>query len=103
MAQTLTAGDDSPQTDLLIQVGSPRTLLAVLPHLLGFRPEEVDWEESDSLAAEHAAFVASVLNGARVVVDATAGRRALAAALMIIDNMRASRERMMASGLIAGT
>jgi hypothetical protein len=39
MAQTLTAGDNTPQTDLIVQVGSPGTLLAVIPHLLGFVPE----------------------------------------------------------------
>jgi hypothetical protein len=39
MTQTLTAGDDTPRTDLLVQVGSPSTLLAVVPHLLGFMPE----------------------------------------------------------------
>jgi hypothetical protein len=39
MTQTLIAGDDTPQTDHLVHVGSPRTLLAVIPHLLGFNPE----------------------------------------------------------------
>jgi hypothetical protein len=38
MTQTLTAGDDAPRTDLIVKVGSPRTLLAVIPHLLGFVP-----------------------------------------------------------------
>jgi Domain of unknown function (DUF4192) len=39
MEQTLTAGDDTPQTDLIVRVSSPRTLLAVIPHLLGFMPQ----------------------------------------------------------------
>ncbi len=66
----------------------------------GFGMEEVSWEEHDSLAAEHAAFAASVLDGAPVLVDATVGRRALAAALAVGESMRQARERMMASGLI---
>jgi predicted dehydrogenase len=66
----------------------------------GFGVEDVSWEEHDSLAAEHAAFEASVLDGAPVLVDAMVGRRALAAALAVGDSMRASRERMAASGLI---
>ena len=51
-------------------------------------------------ADEHAAFVASVLDGAPVVVDAATGRRALAAALMVADRIAAARTRMIASGLI---
>jgi Domain of unknown function (DUF4192) len=39
MTKTLIAGDDTPETDLVVQVTSPKTLLAVIPHLLGFRPE----------------------------------------------------------------
>jgi predicted dehydrogenase len=74
---------------------------AAVPGVAGFGMEEVAWEDHDSLAAEHAAFVASVLDGAPVLVDAEAGCRALAAALAVGDAMRVSRERMMASGLIA--
>jgi predicted dehydrogenase len=66
----------------------------------GFGVEDVSWEDHDSLAAEHAAFAASVLDGAPVLVDAAVGRRALAAALAVGDSMRMSRERMVASGLI---
>ena len=66
----------------------------------GFGVEEVAWEDHDSLAAEQAAFAASVLDGAPVLVDAAVGRRALAAALAVGDSMRLSRERMTASGLI---
>ena len=62
--------------------------------------EEASWEEHDSLAAEHAAFVASVLDGAPVLVDAAAGRRALAAALAVSEAMAEARARMRASGLL---
>jgi predicted dehydrogenase len=71
-----------------------------VPGVAGFGIEDVAWEDHDSLAAEHAAFVASVLDGAPVLVDAAVGRRALAAALAVGEGMRASRERMAASGLI---
>jgi predicted dehydrogenase len=64
------------------------------------RMEEIRWESEDALAAEHAAFAASVLDGAPVVVDAAAGRRALAAALAVEAGMAASRRRAEASGLI---
>lgn len=73
---------------------------APLPEVSGFGVEEVSWQDHDSLAAEHAAFVASVLDGEPVLVDAAAGRRALAAALLVTDSMAASRARMVASGLI---
>jgi len=68
--------------------------------LAGFGIEEVAWEDHDSLAAEHAAFVASILDGAPVLVNAAVGRRALAAALAVADGMAASRAQMTASGLI---
>ena len=70
------------------------------PGLPGFGIEDVAWEDHDSLAAEQAAFVASVLDGAPVLVDAAVGRRALEAALAVGEGMRASQARMMASGLI---
>ena len=66
----------------------------------GFGIEYVSWDDHDALAAEHAAFVASVVSGAPVLVDAAAGTRALAAALAVSDSMRASRDHMAASGLI---
>lgn len=71
-----------------------------VPGVAGFGIADVSWEDHDSLAAEHAAFAASVLDGAPVLVDAAVGRRALAAALAVGEGMRASRERMAASGLI---
>ncbi len=66
----------------------------------GFSSQEIGWDEHDSLAAEHLGFVAAVLDGAPVLVDAAAGRRALAAALAVADSMAAARHRMVASGLI---
>jgi len=72
-----------------------------VPGVEGFGMEEMSWEEHDSLAAEQAAFVASVLDGAPVLVDAAAGRRALAAALAVGAAMREARERMRASGLLS--
>jgi predicted dehydrogenase len=74
-----------------------------VPGVAGFGIEDVSWEEHDSLAAEHAAFAASVLDGAPVLVDAAVGRRALAAALAVGESMRESRERMMVSGLITAS
>jgi predicted dehydrogenase len=71
-----------------------------VPGVAGFGIEDVSWEDHDSLAAEHAAFAASVLDGAPVLVDAAVGRRALAAALAVAESMRTSRERMVGSGLI---
>jgi predicted dehydrogenase len=71
-----------------------------MPGVAGFGIEETSWEDHDSLAAEHAAFIASVLDGAPVVVDAAAGRRALDAALQVMASMANSRARMAASGLL---
>jgi predicted dehydrogenase len=71
-----------------------------VPGVAGFGMTEAHWQDHDSLAAEHAAFIASVLDGAPVLVDAATGRRALAAALMVTDSIAAARARMVASGLI---
>ncbi|MEA2738894.1 MAG: hypothetical protein QOH05_2201 [Acetobacteraceae bacterium] len=71
-----------------------------VPGVAGFGIEDVSWEDHDARAAEHAAFAASILDGAPVLVDAAVGRRALAAALAVGESMRTSRERMVASGLI---
>jgi predicted dehydrogenase len=73
---------------------------APLPGVTGFGIQETAWQDHDSLAAEHVAFVASVLDGAPVLVDAAAGRRALAAALQVTDSIACARARMVASGLI---
>ena len=82
----------------LMMIGRERGL--PLPGTGGGRLEEITWKEHDSLEAEHAAFVASILDGAAVMVDAEAGRRALAAALAVTESMRANRARAEASGLI---
>lgn len=71
-----------------------------LPGTDGFRREAASWKEHDSLEAEHAAFAASCLDGAPVLVDVTAGRRALEAAIAVADGIAESRRRMEASGLI---
>jgi hypothetical protein len=39
MTHTLTAGDDTPQTNPPVQVSSARALLSLVPQLLGFKPE----------------------------------------------------------------
>jgi predicted dehydrogenase len=119
---TITASRISPRTERRMRIFAQasymaadfaaRTLTVIghggacgqpVPGLVGFAMEEVSWEDHDSLAAEHAAFAASVLDGAPVLVDAAVGRRALAAALAVAESMRVSRERMGASGLIRGS
>jgi len=74
--------------------GSP---VAGLP---GFGVETASWVEHDALEAEQAAFIAAVLDGAPVAVDAAAGRRALAAALLVEAAVKQTEERMRASGLL---
>lgn len=71
-----------------------------LPGFEEFGVEQAGWEDHDALAAEHLAFVASVIDGAPVVVDAEAGRRALAAALAVTDAIAKSRALAEASGLV---
>ncbi len=71
-----------------------------LPETGGFRLDEVAWEDHDVLEAEHAAFAAACLDGAPVIVDAAAGRRALAAAIAVSESMARSRRRAEESGLI---
>ncbi len=82
----------------LVMIGRERGL--PLPGTGGFRREEVGWADADSMAAEHEAFVASCLDGAPVIVDAAAGRRALAAAIAVTDSIAESRRLAVASGLI---
>jgi predicted dehydrogenase len=62
--------------------------------------DQASWQEHDVLEAEHAAFIASCLDGAPVLVDAAAGRRALAAALAVAEGMDRSRSQAERSGLI---
>jgi predicted dehydrogenase len=71
-----------------------------LPGFEEFGVEQASWEDHDALAAEHAAFFASVLDGAPVAVDAEAGQRALAAALAVSAAIAESRALAEASGLV---
>ncbi len=82
----------------LMMIGRERGI--PLPGTGGGRLEEITWKDHDALEAEHAAFVAAVLDGAPIVVDAAAGRRALAAALAVAESMATSRAIAEASGLI---
>ena len=82
----------------LVMIGRERGL--PLPGTGGFRREEIGWSDADSMAAEHEAFVASCLDGAPVVVDAAAGRRALAAAIAVSEGIAASKAVALASGLL---
>ncbi|MBB2198999.1 Gfo/Idh/MocA family oxidoreductase [Gluconacetobacter sp. 1c LMG 22058] len=72
-----------------------------LPGTGGFRREVVRWDDHDTLAAEHVAFAAACLDGAPVLVDAQAGRRALAAALAVTDGIAAVRALWETSGLVS--
>ncbi|MCP1241159.1 gfo/Idh/MocA family oxidoreductase [Acetobacter lambici] len=85
----------------LSMIGRERGL--PLPGTGGFKRESISWKEHDSLFAEHQAFVASCVHGAPVVVDAVAGRRALAAALAVADGITTTRNLMEQSGLIRGS
>jgi predicted dehydrogenase len=71
-----------------------------LPGFEEFGVEQAGWEDHDALAAEHQAFIASVLDGAPVAVDAEAGRRALAAAIAVSSAIAESRALAEASGLV---
>ncbi len=70
-----------------------------LPAMPEFGIETHSWQDHDSLEAELRAFVASCLDGAPVVVDGAAGRRALEAGLRVLDSIAASRAKAEASGL----
>ena len=94
-ARKLTVITRAPGEDGILPPGQQ-----AMPGVPGFGVQEVSWEDHDQLAAEHAAFAASVLDGAPVLVDAAVGRRALAAALAVGESMRNARERMTVSGLI---
>ena len=83
----------------LVMIGREKGL--PLPGTNGFRREVVKWKDYDILEAEHNAFVASCLDGAPVLVNAIAGRRALAAALAVINSMHETQEKMENSGLLS--
>jgi len=72
-----------------------------LPGMPDFSMEEISWQDHDALAAEHAAFFASILDGAPVLVDAAAGRRALDAALAVGASMARSHALVRAAGLLS--
>ena len=82
----------------LVMIGRERGL--PLPGTDGFRREQIGWTERDAMQAEHVAFTASVLDGAPVLVDVAAGRRALAAAIAVTEAMDAARRVAEESGLI---
>jgi predicted dehydrogenase len=82
----------------LMMIGRERGL--PIPGTGGGRIEEISWKDHDALEAEHAAFAAAILDGAQVVVDAAAGRRALAAAIAVTEGIAESRRIAEASGLI---
>ncbi|GGG38731.1 UDP-N-acetylglucosamine 3-dehydrogenase [Caldovatus sediminis] len=71
-----------------------------LPAMPEFGIETRSWQDHDSLEAELRAFVASCLDGAPVVVDGAAGRRALEAGLRVLDSIAANRAKAEASGLL---
>jgi predicted dehydrogenase len=93
---TYLAADFSSRKLTVIGRGIGKPVLGVA----GFGVEEASWEDHDSLAAEHAAFYDSVLDGAPVLVGPEAGRRALAAALAVTEAMAVSHARMVAGGLL---
>jgi len=74
-----------------------------LPGFEEFGVEQAGWEDHDALAAEHAAFLSSILDGAPIAVDAEAGKRALAAALAVSTAIAESRALAEASGLVGHT
>lgn len=71
-----------------------------VPGFPEFGIEQAGWQDHDALSAEHEAFFASCLDGAPVAVDGLAGKRALAAALMVSHSIAESRAVAEASGLI---
>lgn len=71
-----------------------------VPGFPEFGIEQAGWQDHDALSAEHEAFFAACLEGAPVLVDGAAGKRALAAALMVSEAIAQSRALAEASGLI---
>ena len=82
----------------LVMLGRERGL--PLPGTGGFKREAITWRDHDAMQAEHASFVAACLDNAPVLVDAAAGRRALAAAIAVTEAMAASAAQVRASGLV---
>jgi predicted dehydrogenase len=117
---TLTASRVASRVDRRMRIFGPQGVVAVdfagrrlsmtargqgekLPSLPGFGLEVAQWEERDALQAEQEAFVAAVLDGAPVIVDALAGRRALDVALRVEAAIERTQERLRASGLLNQT
>lgn len=71
-----------------------------IPGFPEFGIEQAGWQDHDALLAEHEAFVSACLGDGPVVVDGAAGKRALAAALMVSASIAESRAMAEASGLI---
>jgi predicted dehydrogenase len=82
----------------LVMIGKDRGM--PLPGTGGFKREAISWRDHDAMEAEHAGFVAACLDGAPVLVDAAAGRRALAAAIAVTESMASSAAVVKASGLV---
>ncbi len=82
----------------LVMIGRERGI--PLPGTGGFRREAISWKDHDAMEAEHLGFVAACLDGAPVLVDAAAGRRALAAAIAVAESMAQSSALVRASGLV---
>ena len=72
-----------------------------IPQLEGAALQEFTWQPDDALAAEHAAFAAAILENAPILVDAAAGRRALAGALAVVASIGEQQARARAGGLLA--
>lgn len=72
-----------------------------VPGFPEFGIEQAGWQDHDALAAEHESFLNACLDGTNVVVDGVAGKRALAAALMVSASIAESRAVAEASGLIS--
>ncbi|QDH14216.1 Gfo/Idh/MocA family oxidoreductase [Formicincola oecophyllae] len=65
-----------------------------------FRRAAMAWKNRDLIALEQAAFAASCLDGAPVMVDAAAATRALEAALRVNAAMAANRATLESAGLL---
>jgi predicted dehydrogenase len=114
---TLTASRVAPRIERRMRIFGPDGLVTVdfagrrlrvfargrgdpADHAPGFGTEHFSWEERDALEAEQESFIASVLDGAPVAVDAGAGRRALEAALRVEAAIAEAIGRMTRSGLL---
>jgi predicted dehydrogenase len=78
----------------------PRPPAGTVPDLSGAAVAQATWPAVDLIEAEHAAFAAAILDGAAVLVDGPAGRRALEAALLVEHAIAESQARASAGGLL---